>query len=225
MFLQTFGPNPAGRDFAIGDLHGMYDLLFKTLESVNFDFEADRCFSVGDLIDRGPKSPDCLSLIHEPWFHPVCGNHEDTLRTIARNPESSAILADWVLNGGQWHLKVSTETMLEFANWVDSLPYLILVEQHDGTRVALCHAEYPLHQWAPERIAKDPELTRLLMWSRTKVQTGNTDQVTGVDHIICGHTIVDEPLTLGNSHFIDTGAFASNTLTLFPLSDLNKINT
>ena len=222
MFLQTFRPNLSGRDFAIGDLHGMYDLLFDTLSRVDFDFEVDRCFSVGDLIDRGPDSPGCLALIHEPWFHPVCGNHEDTLRTIARNPESSDILADWVLNGGHWHLKVSTEKMLEYANWVDTLPCLILVEQSNGNRVAICHAEYPLKQWNPDSIANDPELTRLLMWSRTKVQTGNTDQVEDVDHIICGHTIVDSPLTLGNTHFIDTGAFQSKTLTLLPLSQLSN---
>ncbi|WP_034832143.1 metallophosphoesterase [Endozoicomonas numazuensis] len=222
MFLQTFKANLSGRDFAIGDLHGMYDLLFEKLDSVDFNFEIDRCFSVGDLIDRGPQSPECLTLIHEPWFHPVCGNHEDTLRTIARNPESSAILADWVLNGGQWHLQVSTEKMLEYANWVDTLPFLILVEQINGSNAAICHAEYPLKQWDPDSIANDSELTRLLMWSRTKVQTGNTDRVEGVDHIICGHTIVEDPLTLGNTHFIDTGAFKSNDLTLLPLSQLNK---
>lgn len=222
MLLKTFGPNRKGRDFAIGDLHGMYDLLFSTLENANFDFERDRCFSVGDLIDRGPKSEQCLSLINEPWFHPVCGNHEDTLRTVARKPESSAILADWVLNGGRWHIKISTKKMLEYANLVDTLPYVIHVELESGQTVALCHAEYTLPRWAPEEIEKNPELVQSLMWSRKKVQNRDDTIIEGIDHIICGHTIVDEPLTLGNTHFIDTGAFSTNKLTLLPFSGLTS---
>lgn len=39
-------------------------------------------FSVGDLIDRGGKSRDCLSLLYEKWFHAVKGNHEDILNII-----------------------------------------------------------------------------------------------------------------------------------------------
>lgn len=38
MFFQSFSSNQQGRDFVIGDLHGMYDLLFKHLQAVNFDF-------------------------------------------------------------------------------------------------------------------------------------------------------------------------------------------
>jgi serine/threonine protein phosphatase 1 len=43
---------------------------------LDFDPYRDRVFSVGDLIDRGPKSLATLQLIAEPWFHAVLGNHE-----------------------------------------------------------------------------------------------------------------------------------------------------
>ena len=220
MFHQFFPVNTQGRDFAIGDLHGMYDLLFEELEKVDFDFTADRCFSVGDLIDRGPKSEQCLELINESWFHPVCGNHEDTLRQVARNLSSSAISADWILNGGRWHLMVSTDQMNHYADLVDTLPELISVEMPSGKRVALCHAEYPLSYWAPDDIESNSERRRELIWSRQKVQTQDQSRVSGIDLIICGHTIVLRPELLGNSFYIDTGAFKSNILTLINLTDL-----
>lgn len=220
MFHQFFPTNKQGRDFAIGDLHGMYDLLFAELEKVGFDFTADRCFSVGDLIDRGPKSEQCLELINEPWFHPVCGNHEDILRQATRNLSSSATTADWILNGGRWHLVVSTEQMNRYANLVDTLPELISVEMPSGKCIALCHAEYPLPYWAPDEIESSSERRRDLLWSRQKVRIQDQSIVSGIDHIICGHTIVPKPQLLGNSFYIDTGAFMSNTLTLINLADL-----
>ncbi len=36
MFLQKFSPNQDGNDYVIGDLHGMYDLLIKTLKMAGF---------------------------------------------------------------------------------------------------------------------------------------------------------------------------------------------
>ncbi len=68
--------NNEGRDFIIGDLHGHYSLLMDGLKKINFDFNKDRLFSVGDLIDRGPEPLECLNLLKEKWFYPVMGNHE-----------------------------------------------------------------------------------------------------------------------------------------------------
>ena len=223
MFHQSFSANHQGRDFAIGDLHGMYDLLFEALDKVDFDFAKDRCFSVGDLIDRGARSEQCLGLINEPWFHPVCGNHEDTLRMVARCLASSAITADWILNGGRWHLLVPTEKLHYYADLVDTLPELISVTTPSGKLIALCHAEYPLPYWAPDDIEKDSELRNHMMWSREKVRSGDTSAVSGVDTIICGHTIVESPQQLGNSFYIDTGAFQSNILTLVNLENLQVV--
>ena len=219
MFQQSFEANEQGRDFVIGDLHGMYDLLFETLVEVDFDFSRDRCFSCGDLIDRGPDSEQCISLIHEPWFHPVRGNHEDTLIEVARNP-SSAVLADWVLNGGRWHLMVSSEKMFGYAEQLDRLPFLIDVRLTNGQHIAICHAEFPLNEWHPDKVANAPDLIRAIQWSRDKVLSEDASEVNGIDHIICGHTIVDEPLMLGNTHFIDTGAFKTHRLTLLSLDKL-----
>lgn len=78
-FLKTVDANFEGRDFLIGDLHGCYDELIKLLNYVKFDSKFDRLFATGDLIDRGPKSSQCLELLAHPWFFSVLGNHEDLL--------------------------------------------------------------------------------------------------------------------------------------------------
>lgn len=76
-FIKKVPANVEGRDFVVGDLHGCFEELLKLLKYVSFDVEKDRLFSTGDLIDRGPRSLDCISLLSKSWFYPVLGNHED----------------------------------------------------------------------------------------------------------------------------------------------------
>ena len=68
--------NTRGRDLAVGDIHGHFERLQECLEAVEFDPAVDRLFSVGDLVDRGPASPQALEWLAKPWFHAVQGNHE-----------------------------------------------------------------------------------------------------------------------------------------------------
>ena len=219
MFHQTYLPNQNGRDFVIGDLHGMYELLMAELESVRFNQTTDRCFSVGDLIDRGPQSEACLELIHSSWFHPVRGNHEDCMLTAVASP-SAATTASWLLNGGHWHLRVSTKQMAGYAKLIETLPSIITVHMTSGKRIGVCHAEYPLPYWAPDEIEQNDDLKDRLIWSRQRALEGNTSVVSGIDLIVCGHTIHAEPQTLGNTCFIDTGAFKTQCLTLVELTGL-----
>ena len=71
--------NEAGRDFVVGDIHGMFDRVQEALSKVNFDRDRDRLFSVGDLIDRGRQSREVVRFLDQPFVHAVCGNHEDAL--------------------------------------------------------------------------------------------------------------------------------------------------
>ncbi len=77
--FKYFPKNHLGRDFVIGDLHGMFHTLEAMMETVSFDKNADRLFSVGDLVDRGPQSERILQFLDEPWFHAIQGNHEQLL--------------------------------------------------------------------------------------------------------------------------------------------------
>jgi len=63
--FQAIAANTQGRDFILADLHGCYRQLMSAMEAVNFDHEKDRIISVGDLIDRGEESFECLKLLRE----------------------------------------------------------------------------------------------------------------------------------------------------------------
>ena len=52
-----------GRVFVVGDVHGCLDLLMRGLDQINFNTSRDTLLSVGDLIDRGPRSFDALRLL------------------------------------------------------------------------------------------------------------------------------------------------------------------
>src|SRR5689334_21745942 len=79
-----------GRTFAIGDIHGDLDALFKLLATFPTLTKDDTVVFVGDYIDRGPKSAQVIDYIrkmHESTPAKVValrGNHEDAwLRVIA----------------------------------------------------------------------------------------------------------------------------------------------
>ena len=74
--------NTQGRDYIVGDLHGCVGYLDTLMWYVGFDPSTDRLFSVGDLVDRGPDSPDTLELLKASWFYPVMGNHDAMLLAV-----------------------------------------------------------------------------------------------------------------------------------------------
>ena len=74
------GPNATGgRDLVVGDIHGHFDSLEHALDTLAFDPARDRLFSVGDLVDRGPRSHAALEWITADRIAPVRGNHEQLM--------------------------------------------------------------------------------------------------------------------------------------------------
>ena len=64
---------------ALGDIHGNYQALISVLDHID-RWHPDLVFVLGDIINRGPRSRDCLHLIQEkgksPTWHIIKGNHE-----------------------------------------------------------------------------------------------------------------------------------------------------
>lgn len=210
--------NTEGRDFVVGDIHGQYDALLAALLKVRFDRKRDRLFSVGDLVDRGARSFDCLSLPFEPFFHGVLGNHE-WLALNALSPKATQHAWDlWQQNGGAWVLGENAKEVAIIAR--EAARYLPLAREVmvAGKRVGICHAEPPYNwQWLKDC----PEsLVEPTIWSRTRYKQRDETRVEGIDLVVVGHTIVGEPTLLGNVLYIDTGAFTKDGgLTLLNLAD------
>ncbi len=72
-----------GRTFAIGDIHGDLDALFKVLSCLPTLDKNDTVVFVGDYLDRGPKSAQVIDYIRKMPEHSPAkivalrGNHED----------------------------------------------------------------------------------------------------------------------------------------------------
>lgn len=65
------------RTIIIGDIHGMLDEFKELIKLVEYNPETDRCISVGDLVDRGPESAECIRYAKRIGAELVIGNHDD----------------------------------------------------------------------------------------------------------------------------------------------------
>lgn len=169
--IKTFEPNEHGRDFVIGDLHGSLSCFQNLLANLNFDKTKDRMFSVGDLVDRGPDSPGCLELLHEPWFNCVLSNHEQMMLEAFDGGQMGQY---WLMNGGTWGMAAKNDwnarvyrppetdslKVHDALPLVRELPYLITVKMKDGKKFHIVHAELPPNRVHTDETLADPENVR-----------------------------------------------------------------
>ncbi len=223
--VQRFAINAAGRDFAVGDIHGCFDQLRAALSRMLFDPEHDRMFATGDLVDRGPRSAVALEWLGQPWFHSCLGNHE-SMRLDEPDP---ARLALWLLlNGGEWWFAISEAAREQFLAAFARLPYALEVQTAHGG-VGIVHADVPGRlswpQFLQALMTGDPEAREAALWSRQRAEGRLTAPVADIERVVCGHTIMADgkPWVVGNVWLIDTGAFLlppHGDLTVFPLDEL-----
>lgn len=207
--------NTKGRDFAVGDLHGAFDYLDQALDMVNFDPAADRVICVGDLIDRGPRSADCVHYLQQKWFFAVRGNHDDTF---AAAFDEQGTLRDNNLPleriGLQWIRQEDPETLVQVRAALSKLPYAMEVKTASMT-VGFVHAEAPenyswpafasLMKKSRSPYSKGHALASFAMTDRKRVRNMFADAVAGIDRVFSGHTQVSQACRIKNSIFIDTG--------------------
>lgn len=133
--------------YAIGDIHGCYRELQRLLETLPIDWDRDRLWLVGDLVNRGPDSLRVLrwarrtSKAMGSRFQMVLGNHD--LRFLA-------VAYGWIrpraLDTGRQILKSRQRDKL--VGWLGRQP---LLYRHDG--YLLVHGGlWP--QWRPRDAEK-----------------------------------------------------------------------
>lgn len=222
--LLSLDTNLRGRDFVVGDIHGMFNALDKLLDDANFNRSCDRLVCVGDLIDRGMDSGRVLDYLEQTWFYSILGNHE---MMCIQSEDDAAIHDNWVnRNGGKWWLEVSPAKQKAIRNAFRKLPTVAEVNTNLGM-VGVVHADVSARtSWNrfTSEIEKDSHLREFAVWSRGHFERyqaiGDEEHIAGVEFIVVGHTPVEQPLNVGNIRYIDTGATYINHKNLAMLTML-----
>jgi serine/threonine protein phosphatase 1 len=215
--------NTRGRDFLLADLHGCFEELLRAMEHAQFNPQKDRIFSVGDLIDRGPKSLDCLALLTQPWFFAVQGNHENMMLASLAEGQHSTTWMTWMLNGGEWFADLKPkqrERMWKLLPSTEQLPVAMTLELEGGKRLGIAHAQPPRLDWSSIGDGNDltPEELARALWGRDLLRREPMPQIHGVDVTVHGHTIVEQVVKRGKMRFIDTGAYMHRRVQLLEVN-------
>lgn len=214
--VKHFTENLAGKDYVVGDIHGCFDLLTDSLREVGFNSTVDRLFSVGDLVDRGPKSEESLEWLAEPWFHAVRGNHEQ----MAIDYMAFGDNGYYAYNGGQRMLDLPKTHAQLFADEFAKLPIAIDIKV-DNKLYGIIHADCPTKSWLEMEDALNGKnkdgYENVAMWSRDRFNYKDTALVDDVELVYVGHTPLKNVLSLGNVLYIDTGACFKGALTILEI--------
>jgi serine/threonine protein phosphatase 1 len=219
---------PGSRVYAVGDIHGRADLLRALHRLIQED--AGRCQAprkvvvyLGDYIDRGMESPGVIDLLLDaplPGFESVYlkGNHEDTLLQFL---DDASIGAAWLLYGGAETLQSYGIRPPRTAGGEEDLARAQrelrekLPERHRrfmaGLELTRAEGDYLFaHAGVRPGVPLDQQIPEDLLWIRDEFLQSDAEFGKVVVH---GHSITASPDVQHNRIGIDTGAFASGTLT------------
>lgn len=198
----------------VGDLHGCFARLMAALREHRFDPYQDLLLSVGDLIDRGPQSAQCLDLLRYRWVCAVRGNHEQ----MALEALAGSDMRLWEMNGGDWYRQSpqnQRRRLTELIARCRDLP--LIIELHSGGQVhVIAHADYPAAVYCWQRAVDEHQV----LWRRQRLAdhfAGRHGAIAGADHFWFGHTPLKRRYDSDNQHYIDTGAVFGGALTLVAL--------
>ena len=230
---------PAGsRIYAIGDVHGRLDLLTQLHALITADAAAAPArrqviVYLGDYIDRGPDSRGVIELLLQPpppGFERVrlLGNHEDYLLQFLEHAEVGPY---WCAYGGLATLASYgvrppvgfTPRAADFETAHHALADKFPPAHLDFLRgLKLTHMEGDylfVHAGIKPGVALAEQQAEDLLWIRNEFLESADDFGVCVVH---GHTIVETPEQHANRIAIDTGAFATGTLTALVLEGTER---
>lgn len=191
--------------FIIGDVHGCLYTYLKLME--HWDPKTDIMIQLGDLIDRGKHSSQCIKLAFElqNTFKDqtvfLRGNHEQMMIEYLNDSNSHK---NWLNNGGFETLQEFKEKEIDpqfYLGWIKSLP---LTWNNDHVMVS--HAGFSVMSEDPF----DVRDTNGLLWNRKPLLDIGKTQVIGHTPRMNGKP---EFSAASNSWNIDTGAYRNICLT------------
>ncbi|MEB6636328.1 metallophosphoesterase [Acinetobacter baumannii] len=221
--IEIYDASEVDRLFVVGDLHGCYQEFMSKLEQINFNFDRDKIISVGDLVDRGKESFQCLELVKQPWFKAIRGNHEQMCLEAALAPEMKNFHSR---HGGQWLYDLSNDKYNDALKLCLNLPIVLEITFKDKT-YGFVHADININDWDEfkQRLLESSYFSnnaqstlQSALWGRGRIRAAQNHQdlkkVSGINQIYLGHTVVDRVTQVHNCCYLDTGGVFGGELTI-----------
>lgn len=189
--------------FVIGDIHGRIEALQEVLLSSTFNYEKDKLIILGDIVDGGANSKECvdeLLKIKNKVF--VLGNHDQWWMNSYKNDD---MFDGWLSQGGLATVQSYKSGIPDShkAFFDSAIPYYI------QDNMLFVHGGFDV--WQKKTVEETP--INHLIWDRdiiNFVQKGNT--IPGFKYVFIGHTTtqmhggVTEPIKFNNLYMLDCGA-------------------
>lgn len=218
--------------YAVGDIHGRDDLFAALLDSIEADRSRrthEECVLIllGDLVDRGPESDKVIERaigLHNRFdrVHHLIGNHEECM--LAALTGDVRALRYFVRIGGDATVRsyVRDDALYEattFEELAELFPARVPQSHVDYLGRGEDMVEYGdylfVHAGIRPGVALDRQKTSDLRWIREDFLGNEGEHGRMVVH---GHTISEDIQNRANRIGIDTGAYATGTLTAIGLS-------
>ena len=208
------------KSYCIADIHGRYGALRQLLTETPFNMDQDRLITLGDIVDGGRKTRQCIDLLltvpnridirgnHDyPWFH------------------------DWITKGIEvpiWTHQGGLATMESYDFDWKSVPsaHIEFIENMIPYFVDEKNNLY-VHGGFNPRAPIENQKPEFLTWDRTILKYARSHTIKKYNHVFVGHTttqMIDRtkttPITMHNLTMMDTGAGWTGRLSLVNVDTL-----
>ena len=216
--------------YAIGDIHGCNKQLQVLVDKISQDAAQlpgrKVMVTLGDYIDRGPQSAAVMDWLSAPFRGDIervslAGNHEAMMLDFLADPDLDSI---WLRNGGGETLASYGIDLRAFerARHRDRralLDFVIPAEHVDLLRtlpsMAVSERAVFVHAGIRPGLPLDQQRDDDLLWIRQPFLDAVFDAGPLFVH---GHTPAEAPAVAGRRICVDTGAYATGTLTALRLT-------
>ena len=191
------------RTFAIGDIHGKYNLLKKVLRKAEFNYDKDKLIILGDVVDKGKNSKECieeLTRIKNRIF--IIGNHD-------------ARFKKWISQGGMhllWRIGGGQSTLRSYGG-KHKVPKHHKEFLEQGVPYHVENNKIFVHGGFHPKKKLEEQKAHTFYTNRSLVFYAKNHRIPKFDHVFVGHTTTQfvrpgarKPLTYNNLTILDTGA-------------------
>ena len=208
------------RTLVIGDIHGRVDALKEVLTLSQFDYDNDKLIVLGDVVDGGRHSKQCVDeLLKIKNLIYIWGNHD-------------IWFMDWMKRGFElpaWYHQGGINTIESYKGQHSLIPVTHQDFFNRGKGYYIEDNTLFVHGgFNPERPIEEQNI-EFLTWDRGLIGYAKNHVIQSYKHVFIGHTTtqfmgkyieiedITKPITLNNLTMMDTGAGWNGKLTIMDI--------